>query len=78
MNLCKTIGLVLNIFGILCLSYDVVFPFRGSEYGGITAGNDDGLAVQTCEFKKWNENKYRLIKAGALSAILGNLFMYFS
>lgn len=73
LKLLSVAGVVLTFVGASCFCfYEVFKPFRGLQYGGVSAGNADGHVRPTPQFSTWESRRMRLYRIGACMLVLGS------
>jgi len=73
LKLLSVIGVVLSFVGAICFCfYEVFRPFRGPQFGGVSAGNADTYVHPTPEFSMWEARRLRLYRIGACMLVLGS------
>lgn len=66
-------SVVLSVAGAWCVGYSVIDRFEGFEYDGINAGNADGKAHKTPEYRRWEARNTAWTRVGIALITLGGL-----
>ncbi len=79
----NSIGLICDMFGAIFVAWEVVRQYQGEKHLSISVTTFADISVgsasqKTEKFKKWEKNKYNIMKIGLILLIVGFILQIIS